>query len=61
VVCEDFGEASSFEGWVALQQYPWNWAAIVNQERDHKEGWFFAISGGERAFRKAQSSVRQMP
>ena len=42
------GEAFSFEGWIALQEYPWNWAAIVNQERDHKEGWFFGISGEGR-------------
>lgn len=42
------GEAFSFEGWVALQEYPWNWAAIVNQERDHKEGWFFGVGGDGR-------------
>ena len=42
------GEAFSFEGWIALQEYPWNWAAIANQERDHKEGWFFGISGEGR-------------
>jgi hypothetical protein len=42
------GEAFSFEGWIALQEYPWNWAAIVNQERDHKEGWFFGVSGEGR-------------
>lgn len=42
------GEAFSFEGWIALQEYPWNWAAILNQERDHKEGWFFGISGEGR-------------
>jgi hypothetical protein len=39
------GDAFSFEGWIALQEYPWNWAAILNQERDHKQGWFFGISG----------------
>ena len=42
------GEAFSFEGWVALQEYPWNWAAIVNQERNHKEGWFFGVGGDGR-------------
>ncbi len=42
------GEAFSFEGWIALQEYPWNWAAILNQERDHKEGWFFGIGGDGR-------------
>ena len=40
--------AFSFEGWIALQEYPWNWAAILNQERDHKEGWFFGIGGDGR-------------
>ena len=44
----DLGEAFSFEGWIALQEYPWNWAAILNQERDHKEGWFFGIGGDGR-------------
>lgn len=42
------GDAFSFESWIALQEYPWNWAAILNQERDHKEGWFFGISGEGR-------------
>ena len=42
------GDAFSFEGWIALQEYPWNRAAIVNQERDHKEGWFFGITGEGR-------------
>ncbi|MHC4112384.1 MAG: LamG domain-containing protein, partial [Planctomycetota bacterium] len=28
---------------VALQAYPWNWTAIVNQEKDHKAGYFFGI------------------
>jgi hypothetical protein len=42
------GEAFSFEGWIALQEYPWNDAAIVNQERDQKEGWFFGVSGEGR-------------
>ncbi len=31
------------EGWVAPQAYPWNWCAIVNQERKHKAGYFFGI------------------
>ncbi len=42
------GEAFSFEGWIALQEYPWNWAAILNQERDHKKGWFFGVGGDGR-------------
>lgn len=31
------------EAWVAPQAYPWNWCAIVNQERDHEAGYFFGI------------------
>ena len=33
----------TIEAWVALQAYPWNWTAIVNQEKDHKAGYFFGI------------------
>jgi hypothetical protein len=35
--------AFTFEAWVAPQAYPWNWCAIVNQERNHKSGYFFGI------------------
>ena len=42
------GDAFSFEAWIALQVYPWNWAAILNQERDQKEGWFFGIGDDGR-------------
>jgi hypothetical protein len=31
------------EAWVAPQAYPWNWCAIVNQEKEHKAGYFFGI------------------
>jgi len=31
------------EAWVAPQAYPWNWCAVVNQQRDHKAGYFFGI------------------
>ncbi|HUT30486.1 MAG TPA: LamG domain-containing protein [Sedimentisphaerales bacterium] len=31
------------ESWIAPQAYPWNWCAIVNQEKDHKAGYFFGI------------------
>ncbi len=33
----------TIEAWVAPQAYPWNWCAIVNQEKDHKAGYFFGI------------------
>jgi hypothetical protein len=36
------------EAWVALQAYPWNWTAIVNQEKDHKAGYFFGIDAEGR-------------
>lgn len=32
------------EAWVAPQTYPWNWTGIVDQENDHKRGFFFGIS-----------------
>ena len=35
----------TFEAWIAPQVYPWNWAAILNQEADQKAGWFFGMSG----------------
>jgi len=36
-------ESFSIEAWIAPQTYPWNWTAIVNQEKDHKEGFFFGV------------------
>jgi hypothetical protein len=32
------------EAWVAPQTYPWNWTGIVDQEKDHREGFFFGVS-----------------
>ena len=37
------GEAFSIEAWVAIQEYPWTWCAIVNQEQRHEAGYFFGI------------------
>jgi hypothetical protein len=31
------------EAWIAPQAYPWNWCAIVNQQKDHKAGYFFGV------------------
>ncbi len=31
------------EAWVAPQAYAFNWCAIVNQEEQHKKGYFFGI------------------
>ncbi len=38
------GDDFTVEAWVAPQTYPWNWAAIVSQEKNHKEGFFFGVS-----------------
>lgn len=38
-----FTDAFSVGAWVAPQAYPWNWCAIVNQEKDRKKGYFFGI------------------
>ena len=37
------GPAFWIEAWVAIQEYPWTWCAIVNQETGHKAGYFFGI------------------
>jgi hypothetical protein len=37
------GAAFTVEAWVAPQAYPWNWCAIVNQQRNRKAGRFFGI------------------
>ncbi len=37
------GPAFWVEAWVAIQEYPWTWCAIVNQEKGHKAGYFFGI------------------
>ena len=37
------GGGFSIEAWVAIQTYPWTWCAVVNQEKDRKEGYFFGI------------------
>ncbi len=36
-------DAFSIEAWVGPQAYPWSWCAIVNQERNHKAGYYFGI------------------
>ncbi|NIP26634.1 MAG: hypothetical protein GWN67_26190 [Phycisphaerae bacterium] len=44
-------DAFTIEAWIALQAYPWNWTAIVNQEKDHKAGYFFGIDAeGDMGF-----------
>ena len=41
-------DAFTIEAWVAPQAYPYNWCAIVNQERDHEAGYFFGIDAFAR-------------
>ena len=36
-------EAFTIEAWIAPQAFPFNWCALVNQERDHEAGYFFGI------------------
>lgn len=36
--------AFTAEGWVALAAYPWNWAPILDHERDGHEGYYFGIA-----------------
>jgi hypothetical protein len=38
------GDDFTVEAWVAPQTYPWNWAGIIDQEKEHKEGFFFGVS-----------------
>jgi hypothetical protein len=35
--------AFTIEAWVAPQTYAWDWAAIVNQEKEHRAGFFFGL------------------
>jgi len=34
----------TIEAWVAPQTYPWNWTGIADQEKNHKEGFFFGLN-----------------
>lgn len=36
-------DSFTIAAWVAPQTYAWDWTAIVNQEREHKAGFFFGI------------------
>jgi hypothetical protein len=37
------GPQFSIEAWIAIQSYPWNWVAIVDQEMERREGYYFGI------------------
>lgn len=38
----------SVEAWIAIQSYPWNWVAIVDQEKDHRSGYYLGIDSEGR-------------
>ncbi len=42
------GESFTIEAWVALHEYPVNWVAIVDQEKDHRAGYYFGIDSEGR-------------
>ena len=37
------GPQFSIEAWIGIQSYPWNWVAIVDQEKDYRRGYYFGI------------------
>ncbi|MHC4069078.1 MAG: LamG domain-containing protein [Planctomycetota bacterium] len=41
-------DAFTIEAWIAPQAYPYNWCAIVNQEKDKKKGYFFGVDAFAR-------------
>lgn len=38
----------TIDAWVAIQSYPWNWVAIVDQDDDRDSGYFFGIDAEGR-------------
>lgn len=38
------GDCFTISAWVAPQEYSWNLSAIINRQRDFKQGWFFGIN-----------------
>ncbi|HLI33866.1 MAG TPA: LamG domain-containing protein [Terriglobia bacterium] len=38
----------TIEAWIAIQSYPWNWVAIIDQEKDHHSGYYFGIDSEGR-------------
>ena len=39
----ELGQAFTISAWVALDDYPWNWVPIVDQELDHQVGYVLEI------------------
>jgi hypothetical protein len=42
------GGGFTIDAWVAIQSYPWNWVAIVDQDHDEESGYFFGIDAEGR-------------
>jgi len=42
------GPQFSIEAWIAVQSYPWNWVAIIDQEKDRHSGYYFGIDAEGR-------------
>ncbi len=38
----------TIEAWIAIQSYPWNWVAIVDQEDKQNSGYYFGIDSEGR-------------
>ncbi|HEY2469539.1 MAG TPA: LamG domain-containing protein [Terracidiphilus sp.] len=38
----------TIDAWVAIQSYPWNWVAIVDQDDERNSGYFFGIDAKGR-------------
>jgi hypothetical protein len=54
------GNAFTVSAWVALDNYPWNWVPIVDQDADEQAGFFFGIDAfGHFGFRVEVNGVWQ--
>ena len=48
IICQadafvDMQKGFTVEAWIAPQEYSWNWTGIVDQEKEHSEGFSFGI------------------
>ncbi len=41
-------EGFTISAWIALQSYPWNWVALVDQDKDQDAGYFFGVDAEGR-------------
>ena len=42
------GGSFTIEAWIAIHEYPVNWVAIVDQEKEHSSGYYFGVDSGGR-------------